>query len=185
MKYGDKERMLPVAVLMIEHRLIERIIPHMRREVGRVEGGGEPDPVFIEKAVDFFRTYADRTHHGKEEDILFRELAKKSIPPDLKEIMEELIEEHEVGRKTVKALLAAKDRYQAGEKEAVQNIVKHLKTLIEFYPKHIEKEDKHFFLPCMKYFTQKEKAAMLAEAFEFDRRMIHEYYEKILREMNR
>lgn len=67
MKYGDEKKMLPVAPLMIEHRLIERIIPHMMREMHRIEKDGEPDPVFIEKAVDFFRTYADRTHHGKEE----------------------------------------------------------------------------------------------------------------------
>jgi hemerythrin-like domain-containing protein len=33
--------------------------------------------LFIDTAVDFIRTYADRCHHGKEEDILFRNLAKK------------------------------------------------------------------------------------------------------------
>jgi hemerythrin-like domain-containing protein len=184
-KYGDKERMLPVAVLMIEHRLIERIIPHMRRELERMQGGGEPDPVFIEKAVDFFRTYADRTHHGKEEEILFRELAKKKLSTKHKKIMDELLEDHVFGRKTVKALLDAKNKYQSGDKQALQDVITHFEDLIKLYPQHIQKEDKDFFLPVMSYFTDQEKDAMLEESFEFDRRMIHEHYEKILEEMSR
>lgn len=99
--------------------------------------------------------------------------------------MEELIEEHRTGRKTVKALLAAKERYKIGEKKAVLDIIRHLKTLIEFYPKHIEKEDRHFFLPCMEYFSNKEKKEMLEESFQFDRRMIHEHYEKVLDELSK
>ena len=38
------------------------------------------DPVFIDTAVDFIHTYADRCHHGKEEDILFKALAAKDCP---------------------------------------------------------------------------------------------------------
>jgi hypothetical protein len=33
----------------------------------------------------------------------------------------------------------------------------HLKTLTGFYPEHIKKEDKVFFIPSMSYFTDKEK----------------------------
>ncbi|MBD3285730.1 cation-binding protein [candidate division WOR-3 bacterium] len=168
---------------MIEHRLIERIIPALKHEVESIEKGGEPDPVFIEKAVDFFRTYADRTHHGKEEDILFRELSEKKLNPKHKKIMDELIDEHRTGRKTVKALLKAKELNQAGRKEAVADIVTHLKSLIEFYPRHIEKEDKHFFISCMEYFSDEEKDAMLEESFRFDRRMIHEHYETVIEEL--
>jgi hemerythrin-like domain-containing protein len=35
--------------------------------------------------------YADRTHHGKEEDILFRDLEKKSLPPNHTKIINELV----------------------------------------------------------------------------------------------
>jgi len=33
--------------------------------------------------VDFFRTYADSTHHGKEEDILYRDLIKKAYTQNI------------------------------------------------------------------------------------------------------
>ena len=48
----------------------------------------------------------------------------------------------------------------------------------DFYPKHIEKEDKHFFLPCMDYFTAQEKDNILSEEWEFDKGFIHEVYKE-------
>ena len=92
--------MQPIAPLMIEHRLIERMIKAMSDELNRMETTGKADPGFIETAVDFIRTYADQCHHGKEEDILFRDLEKKPMAEDHKQIMNELLEEHRWGRKT-------------------------------------------------------------------------------------
>jgi len=66
--------MMPIAPLMIEHRLIERMIKVMKNEVNVISATGRARPEFIDAAVDFIRTYADRCHHGKEEDILFRQL---------------------------------------------------------------------------------------------------------------
>jgi len=86
--------MMPIGPLMIEHRLIERMIEVMKRQLQRWETEGKADSSFIETAVDFIRTYADRCHHGKEEDILFRDLSKKPVSSDHRRIMEELREEH-------------------------------------------------------------------------------------------
>jgi hemerythrin-like domain-containing protein len=60
------------------------------------------------------------------------------------------------------------------------NIAENLRKLVEFYPKHIEKEDKAFFPAARAYFTDSEGQAMLAEFWEFDRRMIHEKYESLI-----
>jgi len=84
--------------LMIEHRLIERMIAVIRNVLGQIESTGKVDPVFVDTAVDFIRTYADRTHHGKEEDILFRDLGKRNLSTEDQRIMHELIEEHIFGR---------------------------------------------------------------------------------------
>ena len=66
--------MLPIAPLMIEHRLIEKMIVVIRKEIDRYESEGNINPEFIDAAVDFIHVYADKCHHGKEEDILFRDL---------------------------------------------------------------------------------------------------------------
>jgi hemerythrin-like domain-containing protein len=60
------------------------------------------------------------------------------------------------------------------------DIVSKLRTLVEFYPKHIEKEDKVFFPASRAYFTNEEDQAMLEEFWEFDRKMIHEKYKSLV-----
>lgn len=66
--------MLPIGPLMAEHRLIERMIKILKIEVESVKKFNEMNEILIYNVVDFIRTYADQTHHGKEENILFREL---------------------------------------------------------------------------------------------------------------
>ena len=114
-----------------------------------------------------------------EENIFFRDLAKKKLSPEHARVMNELIEEHKYARKTTGNLVAAKERYLTGE-DTSQEVIGYLKELARFYPQHIEKEDKHFFFPCMDYFTREEQSAMLLEFYEFDRKMIHEKYEKVV-----
>jgi hemerythrin-like domain-containing protein len=171
---------MPIGPLMIEHRLIERMIDVMKEELLLIEKEKKADPEFIEMAVDFIRTYADRCHHGKEEDILFRDLGGRKLTDEHKRTMEELVEEHKWGRKVTARLVEANTRYIQGNKEALSVIMESMKTLIEFYPKHIEKEDKHFFIPCMDYFTEAEKETMLKEEWEFDRSLIHEKYRNMV-----
>jgi len=72
--------MKPIGPLMRGHRLIERMMRLMERELGGISGGKEANPLIIDSAVDFLKTYADRTHHGKE-DTLFRDLSGKRLAP--------------------------------------------------------------------------------------------------------
>jgi len=94
--------------------------------------------------------------------------------------MNELLEEHVFGRQTTKALVDANTRYRNGDESALADIAKKLQTLIEFYPKHIEKEDRVFFPSSRAYFTDEEDQAMLAEFWEFDRKMIHKKYKSVV-----
>ena len=166
--------------LMIEHRLIEKMLAVIKNAIQQMESTEEIDPYFIDAAVDFIRIYADKTHHGKEEDILFRELDKRPLSIEDRQVMQELINEHLFGRRTTKALVDANERYRNGDENALAEIAQHLRTLVEFYPKHIVKEDKVFFPSARDYFTEDEDQAMLAEFWEFDRKMIHEKYKLVV-----
>lgn len=169
--------------LMIEHRLIERMISIIKDALTQIESTQVVDPVFVDTAVDFIRTYADRTHHGKEEDILFRDLGKRDLSAEDQRVMQELIDEHVFGRQTTQVLVEANTRYRNGDETALSDITSKLRTITEFYPKHIEKEDKVFFPACRVYFTDKEDQAMLAEFWEFDQKMIHEKYKSVVEEL--
>jgi hemerythrin-like domain-containing protein len=168
---------------MIEHRLIERMIEVIRRTLEQVEKTQSIDPYFIDTAVDFIRMYADRMHHGKEEDILFRNLEKKDLSSEDRRVMKELIEEHTFGRETTRSLVEANTRYRNGEAAALAEVSSRLETLVSFYPKHIEKEDKVFFPASRAYFSDEEDQGMLSEFWEFDRQMIHEKYKTIVEDL--
>ena len=171
--------------LMIEHRLIERMLSVIKAALPKIKSKHEIDPVFVDIAVDFIRVYADRTHHGKEEEILFRELKNKPLSNEDQRVLNELIKEHMLGRQTTQALVIANIRYRNGDKTALADIVDKFKTLIEFYPKHIEKEDKKFFPSSRNYFTDEEDQAILTEFWEFDRKMIHEKYKSVVDELEK
>jgi hemerythrin-like domain-containing protein len=176
-----KERLMQArAPLMIEHRLIERMISIIKDVLKQIESTQKVDPVFVDTVVDFIHTYADRTHHGKEEGILFRNLSKRALSAEDQQVMKELIEEHVFGRQTTKALVEANTRYRNGHKSALPEIASKLRTFAEFYPKHIEKEDKIFFPASKAYFTDEEDRSMLTEFWEFDRKMIHEKYSSVV-----
>lgn len=177
--------MKPVGMLMIEHRLIERMVKLMKVELEKIQKKNECEISFVNSAIDFFRIYADRTHHGKEEDILFRDILKKPLSDELKKITDELIAEHVVARKTVGALASAKDEYQSGDKSALAEIASMLVALIKLYPPHIEKEDKHYFFPVQEYLNEAEQNAMIEEFKEFDRKMIHEKYMKAVENLEK
>jgi hemerythrin-like domain-containing protein len=177
--------MKPIGPMMREHRLIERMLVLLEQELEAVKARQKADPVFIETAVDFFRTYADRTHHGKEEEIYFKDLARKDIAEEHRRIMEELIEEHTYARAEVRALLEANEKYAAGELEALDELTRHLTVLIGFYPGHIKKEDKHFFFPTQEYFNKDEQDAMLRQFEAFDAKMIHEKYSGVVERFER
>jgi len=179
--------MQPIGPLMIEHRLIERLLLLVQREYQRIRDNVAVDPAFafvdqefLDAAVDFIRTYADRCHHGKEEDILFKALAAKDLSPEHRRAMEDLTQEHAWARAATAGLVKAQDNYLLEKPEALDDLLDHLEKLLEFYPRHIDKEDRHFFIPCMTYFTEAEKADLLARMHEFDRQLIHEKYRGVV-----
>ena len=84
----------PAGPLIHEHKVIERMISSLGGTLSKLEETRSIDPVYIDTVVDFIRTYADRCHHGKEEDILFRDLANKPLSGPVAAMMQELIEDH-------------------------------------------------------------------------------------------
>jgi len=175
--------MQPIGPLMWEHRTIERAVKLMEEGLARMRRTGAIEPRFLELGVDFIRTYADRTHHGKEEDILFRELAKKPLEAEHRAIMDELVAEHVHGRELTRRVVDGIERSRSDAAGGLKAVTDALEELCLFYPAHIEKEDKRFFHQVMKYFDRAEMDRMLEEYREFDSRLIHERYAARLDEM--
>lgn len=177
--------MLPIEPLMQEHRVTERMICLMNQEIQRIRQGRPLNTALLEGIVDFLRSYADRCHHGKEEEILFRELAEKPLSLEHQKMMNELAKEHVTGRRSVSRLVEDKNLYLGGNKDVLTDVVSHMEVVVKFYPLHFDKEEKHFFVPCMDYFSAAERQKVLKEFGDFDQNLFHERYARLLDQLEK
>lgn len=174
--------MKPIGPLMIEHRTIDRMLSVFARERQRMVKTGYVDYGALRISMDFFRTYIDEFHHRKEEDILFRELDKKPLSSENRIVMSELIDEHIRARNVVEKLEKVV-RYREQAHVTLNEITSLMETVLNWYPAHIEKEDKLFFIHSMRYLSDQEQASMLEEMREFDRNFTQDRYSGLIRDL--
>jgi hemerythrin-like domain-containing protein len=137
--------MKPIGPLMIEHRLIERMVFLLSGALETMKKTNAVNTGFISAGVDFFRTYADRTHHGKEEEILFRDLSMKGLSAEDSKMMERLIQEHIWARQAVTKLAAAHGRYVRGDRDALTDMIYELEKIVTFIPSISRRKIRIFF----------------------------------------
>src|SRR5262245_58489596 len=106
--------MRPTEILMEEHRVILRVLSCLERCAERAERSGKLDARSASELVDFLATFADRCHHGKEEEQLFPMLVKKGLPREVGPIAV-MLAEHEEGRAHVRAMRTAAADIRAPE----------------------------------------------------------------------
>jgi len=121
-------------ILTEEHQVILQVADAMTRECRKIEQGEGLDKTFFDKAIDFIRNYADKFHHAKEENILFKEAdnTQEAMHCDPRE---QMLYEHDIGRDLVKNLEKAVEQ---GNKDEVINNARGYADLIQ---DHIFKED--------------------------------------------
>ena len=69
----------PTKILSDEHQNILKVIDALAKECDVLESGKELDTEFFEKAISCIRSYVDKVHHAKEEDMLVVELCKDTV----------------------------------------------------------------------------------------------------------
>lgn len=119
----------PMQKLVDEHVLIMRLIALIPEIINNLDVKSKEGRQIVLDGIDFIRSYADKYHHAKEEEILFG-----YFDEDLA-IIKVIGEDHVTGRGFVKAALAALDDK---DKEAV---ARHLASYRELLTQHIKKED--------------------------------------------
>jgi len=178
------EDLSPADLLGAEHDLIRRVMSALRRQSRRIEEERQVDPVFLTTVVDFITTYAGAVHHGKEEEILFRQLHEKPLSEEERQTMEELAREHVEMRRLVDELQEAKERYREGEDEALDAIQNAVEAMVALYPGHMENEDETFFPAAMDYLDESERQDVVEQMRGHDRAMIHEKYGSVADELD-
>ena len=160
--------------------MIRRVIAILGRESERIGKGRGVDVVFIDRVVDFITTYAGRVHHGKEEEVLFRELDSEPLSPEHRQMMEALARDHVEMRHLAEDLMEARDRYVGGDEEALRTVEHTVGLLSNLYPDHFEMEEETFFPAAQSYLDEPEEEAILEAMRGHDRAMIHEKYGSVV-----
>ena len=159
-----------------EHKLILRMLKALSALQPRIEKG-EIDPDTLTNVVDFFRTYADKFHHAKEEAQLFPTLEKRGVKPKGCPIGV-LHSEHEQGRILVSALNDAIQKSQHGNAAANATVGSHIKSMIGFYTDHIWKEDYLLFPMSKKVLTESDQTEFQQGFAKIDVKMGEEFQSK-------
>lgn len=121
----------PIKKLVEEHKLIKKmlkLIPELIENLN-LEKWDSADA--IKECTDFIRNYADKYHHAKEEDILF-----KYFDTNL-DILKVMHTDHENARAYVRAILDGLENWNKDR----QKIAEHLNAYKELLSEHIKKED--------------------------------------------
>lgn len=119
----------PMKMLVEEHRRILRFVALIPALIADLDVASEEGRGQVGSAVDFVRSYADRFHHAKEEEILF------ACFDEGQDIIRAMREDHRRGRACVQGVLDALGRRDAA------GVSRNLAEYGEILTEHIRKED--------------------------------------------
>lgn len=131
-------------ILSNEHRVIEVVLTCLDRITQQANNSGKLDAESAIQAIDVIRTFADRCHHGKEENHLFTVLVEKGMPIKGGPIGQMLFE-HEQGRSFVRAMSDSVSEAAVGNKDALLKFTQNAQGYVQLLRAHIKKEDSVLF----------------------------------------
>ena len=146
-----------------EHEGVKIMLNILGKVSSRLETTGILDKGHFEGILEFLKVFVDRCHHGKEEDLLFPALEAAGVPKDGPIAV--MLQEHELGRKYVRAMGEAFSAYTQGSKPSSQNIIQFGRDYIALLNAHIEKENNVLFAMADELLSEA-KQDQLFEGFE-------------------
>ena len=139
-----------------EHQNILKFIDVVLSECEKLENGKKLEKAFFEKAIDFIKNYADRYHHAKEEDILFKWLVENLENMHCNPIPV-MLDEHETGRRYVNGI---QEGLNENNKEKIIGNTRGYGYLLK---EHIYKEDNILYPMAEEALNEQQKAIITKE----------------------
>ena len=154
---GEIKYSPPMKKLVDEHVLIKRVLALIPAVIDTIDVDSEAERQLVIEVVDFIRSYADKYHHAKEEEILF-----KYFDEDL-DILKVIHEDHENARGHVKTILEAVDNRDKN------TVVNHLNAYKELLTEHIKKEDEILYPWMDRNLSTREVGELFSKFADVDR----------------
>jgi len=171
-----------IQILEAEHRVIETLLGALETYADALEEGDTADRTPLSDFAEFFRNFADRCHHGKEEDRLFVKMEAYGFPANTGPLGA-MLAEHGEGRESVARLRKIGSGDGPLEEGEIREAVRTARGFAGLLSGHILKEDQILY-PMAERAVPAEEMEGLAEAFEtFERTVMgageHERYHRL------
>jgi hemerythrin-like domain-containing protein len=178
--------MKPTEDLIREHKSIKVMLGIMKNIADNISDSKGVEPDDIEQIVGFLRTFADKCHHGKEEDALFPAMVAAGLPQKSGPIAV-MLNDHVLGRNYINAIETAVKNYRAGQSD--QPIADGLLNYVDLLRAHILKEESILF-PMADRMMSEETQDQISGRFELIEEEvighgIHEQYHELLEQLKR
>lgn len=187
---GDRKFKLSDAdsmqVLVNEHNNIVRMLKVLKNQTIRFMNKENIDIDFYNEFIDFSRNYADKHHHGKEEQILFRYMTKTLGPVAEKLVTHGMLVEHDMGRYYVSTLeKAVADFKETGSDEDRLTIIMAAMAYADLLQRHIDKENEVVYTFAARALTEDIMDKIESESIQFEKEYCDRKrkYESYLKEL--
>lgn len=154
----------PTAWLTEEHNTIKEMLEILGKVCDKLESGTDIDHSHISGIIEFIQVFADKYHHGKEENLLFRAMVDSGFPEKQGPIAV-MLSEHDIGRGYVSEMSAALTLYRDGKKEAADTLIEQGRNFITLLVQHIHKEDNILYPMADRQLTDDQQSSLI-EGFE-------------------
>ena len=131
-----------INLMMEEHIVIKRGLSILRKMCIAILNGEQVDYEDFHKIIDFVRNYADKHHHSKEEEILFKKMATELGEKSVQGPLSGMYIEHDLGRLFIKTLEESVVRVEKGELDSRIDVIANSIGYADLLNRHIDKEDK-------------------------------------------
>ena len=130
--------------LMEEHEGIKLMLSIIESFNKKAEAIEEINVEHLESMIDFIKTFADKCHHGKEEEVLFPAMIDAGMSNEGGPVAV-MLSEHDQGRAFVKGLIESFNSYKSCDMAALTDIVENSTGYINLLRNHIDKENNILF----------------------------------------
>ena len=147
-----------------EHKAILKMLDATEEVARRIKSGAAAAPETLSGLLEFFQVFADRCHHGKEEDCLFPLLEQRGLPRQGGPTGV-MLHEHEQGRELIQNMRKAAEAFTAGQNGASLLWADAALDYAALLRAHIAKENDVLFVMADRLLSVSDQESLL-DAFE-------------------
>ncbi len=163
--------MYGIDLLVAEHQNILKFVGIMKSSCKDILDGKAVEIDKFRHYIDFARNYADKHHHGKEEEILFKIMVDELPPVAEKLIRQGMLVEHDLGRLFMANLEEALNNYEKSQDDTYKlDIIANAVAYGDLLARHIDKEDRVVYTFAIRELSDDLKKRVDEETRAFEER---------------